>query len=233
MMVKMIYLAQRHPALARDEFPKRWRRHAVTAGTNAPDALTEIQSASYCHVRSIRDVIRRSSDEYDGVALFGLRGLTSIPWMHKVLASNEVTMADELRTFSSFVKDFTVFTASVVLLDGPETSAAVLHFVRRTPGIGPGEFGDRWRGKGQALVADSGGSLSRYVMNEVISIGPPGYRYDGVAELWFNSFDDIEAKAGAINELGTATDDPVQSGSSVLLVTDVVMRWPEPVEDGS
>ncbi len=32
-VVKVIYLARRNPALAVDQFPDRWRQHAILGGT--------------------------------------------------------------------------------------------------------------------------------------------------------------------------------------------------------
>jgi hypothetical protein len=221
----MIYLARRNPALTRAEFPKRWRKHAATVGGNAPEALTEIRGTAYCHVQPFRDVLPHSSDEYDGVAILRLNGLASIPWMLRESVTNEVAMADELRAFSTYVKDFTMFTADTVLQDGPETPAALLQFMRRQHSVGPSAFVDAWRAHGAAVMSGLAGGLRRYVQNDVIVPGPPGFGFDGIAEMWFDSLDDVKAAAGEIDRLAAESEPFIQNRSGVLLATEVVMRW--------
>ena len=145
MSAKLLYLARRNPRLSREEFPKRWRKHAASVGGGAPEVLSEIRSTHYCLVRPSREVLPASSDEYDGVGLVRLHGLASIPAMHHHMVTNEITMADELRTFDTYVTNFGVFCAEEVVRDGELAGAALFHFVRRSPGVAPSDFSAAWR----------------------------------------------------------------------------------------
>src|SRR5215212_9801525 len=108
---KLVYLARRNPVLNHEEFARRWVKHATNVSAGAPEALTEIRMARYCLVES--------GAEYDGVGLLSLESLNSIPTMHRALVGTEVSLADELRTFSTFVKDFTVYCDAQILRDAP------------------------------------------------------------------------------------------------------------------
>ncbi len=148
---KMIYLARRNPALTHEEFARRWRKHAAVVGAGAPAALTEIRTARYCLVSE--------AQEYDGVGLLSLASLNSIPAMHRALVGTEVSLADELRTFSTYVKDFTVYCDEEVVRDTPATSHALLHFVRRSESIEPTAFAAEWRDHARQLELTLDGVL--------------------------------------------------------------------------
>ena len=215
---KMIYLARRNPALTSEEFATRWMKHAKVVGAGAPEALTEIRTARYC--------LASGAQEYDGVGLLSLASLNSIPTMHRALVGTEVSLADELRTFSTYVKDFSVYCAEEAVCDTPPTTHAVLHFVRRSDTIGPSAFASAWRDHARQLGQSLEGVLRRQVLNHVIAPAPPGYGFDGVHELWCDS---STAAADITAELITLRPDVTEWMSprtGVMLSTETTLSWP-------
>lgn len=216
---KMIYLARRNPVLTHEQFAKRWKKHAARVGAGAPEALTEIRTTHYCFAEP--------GAEYDGVGLLSLKSLNSIPAMHRALVATEVSLADELRTFSTYVKDFTVYCAEETLSDAPTGRHAVLHFVRRSAAIGPSAFAAAWRNHARQLGETLGVVLGRHVLNHVIAPAPPGYGFDGVHELWCESSAAAAVIASEIDRLRSDVGDWQSSRTSVALCTESIMSWPE------
>jgi hypothetical protein len=216
---KLVYLARRNPALTREQFARRWVKHAANVSAGAPEALTEIRMASYCLVDS--------GAEYDGVGLLSLKSLNSIPTMHRALVGTEVSLADELRTFSGFVKDFTVYCDEEVLRDAPPTTHAVLHFVRRSASIGPSAYAATWRDYARELEESLDGTLCRHVLNHVIAPAPPGYGFDGVHELWCESSQYAAAIAAALDRLRPEVAEWQSRSTGVVLSAETILSWPQ------
>lgn len=220
---KLIYLARRNPALTREHFATRWRKHSAHVGAGAPHAVAEIRSARYCLVQAGIDY---ASDEYDGVGLMQLAGLNSIPAVHQAMVSTEVSLADELRTFSTYVKDFAMYCAEEVLADAGSASHAVLHFVRRSPSVGPSPFADAWRDYARDLAEALDGVLGRHVLNHLIAPAPPGYGFDGVHELWCASSADATAITAELHRRLPGTSDWLSARTGVVLATEAILVWP-------
>jgi hypothetical protein len=216
---KVIYLARRNPALTREEFAQRWKKHAAVVGAGAPDALTEIRAARYC--------LASGAQEYDGVGLLSLASLNSIPSMHGALVGTEVSLADELRTFSTYVKDFAVYCSEEVVRDTPPTSHVLLHFVRRSETIQPTTFAAAWRDHARHLEQSLEGVLRRQVLNHVIAPAPPGCGFDGVHELWCDS----STAAADINtelvRLRPKVAEWLSPRTGVVLTTETIFSWPQ------
>jgi len=135
---KAIYLANRHPRLTRDEFRDRWLRHSGIGESLADPRLeSSVSGLRYCLTVDPSDVLPSASNEHDGVALLSLRGAVVIPTFHAMLTQNDVAYADELRTFERPVEDVTLYAASELVVDGPETSTVVLELARRRPELDP------------------------------------------------------------------------------------------------
>jgi len=215
---KLVYLARRNPALTHEEFSRRWVKHATNVSAGAPEALTEIRMARYCLVDS--------GAEYDGVGLLSLESLNSIPTMHRALVGTEVSLADELRTFSGFVKDFTVYCDEEVLRDAAPTTHAVLHFVRRSASIGPSAFAAAWCDYARGLEQSLDGTLSRHVLNHVIAPAPPGYGFDGVHELWCESSQGAAAIVAELDRLRPEVKHWQSPRTGVVLSTESILSWP-------
>ena len=215
---KLVYLARRNPALTHEEFARRWLKHATNVSAGAPEALTEIRMARYCLVEA--------GAEYDGVGLLSLESLNSIPTMHRALVGTEVSLADELRTFSTFVKDFTVYCDEQVLRDAPPTTHAVLNFVRRSASIGPTAYAAAWHVYARELEQSLGGTLSRHVLNHVIAPAPAGYGFDGVHELWCESSQGAAAIVAELDRLRPEVAEWQSPRTGVVLSTESILSWP-------
>ena len=215
---KLVYLARRNPVLTHEEFADRWVKHAANVSAGAPEALSEIRMARYC--------LAEAGAEYDGVGLLSLESLNSIPTMHRALVGTEVSLADELRTFSTFVKNFTVYCDEQVLRDAPPTTHAVLHFVRRSASIGPSAYAAAWRDYARELEQALNRTLSRHVLNHVIAPAPPGYGFDGVHELWCESSKDAAAIAAELDRLRPEVAEWQSPRTGVVLSTESILSWP-------
>lgn len=221
---KWIYLAQRNPRFSREQFFQRWLNHRRIGVM--PEMVAEFSGATYCAIREKNNGLEMLSDEYDGMGLFPLKGLHSIP----VIASNlkrDYIKADELRFFTMNSEDFSMYCAEDVLRNGPETKAVVVQFLRRNSSLAPQDFITQWREASAELLEKSsfGGSVSRYIQNTVIALPPPGFGYDGIAEIWFESAEAMVNAAGEIDAM-MASCPFINQGNSFFTVTDIIMSRP-------
>lgn len=109
----------------------------------------------------------------------------------------------------------------------------VCELVRRRPGLSVEEFQRYWREVHGPIVAALPG-LRRYTQSHPL---PGGYRkgplpFDGVAELWFDTKDDLAAIAGTDAFARAKADEPnfIDPGSLIELVADEVQLKGGPVD---
>ena len=218
---KWIYLGQRNPRLTKEEFSARWLSHR-RIGTK-PEMVAEFIGATYGAVRLKSPDHDYLSDEYDAIGLFALEGLHSIPTIARILKSDYI-QADERRFFISTSDTFSIFCQENVIRNGPETEAVAVQFLRRPDGATPNDFMKGWEEQGAGILERSSfaGKVARYVRNVVCAPPPPGFGYDGVAELWFDSAESMAAAAPEMNAImvEAAFIDPA---NSLWVMTDVVM----------
>jgi hypothetical protein len=223
---KSIYLANRHPLLSREEFAARWTRHSrIGESMTDPRLQGSISSVRYCLAVDPAGGLEHATDEHDGVALLALRSVASIPSMHDMLVTNDIAFADELRTFARPVEQFTMFTASEVVVDGAETDVAVVQFARRRADLGPVDFLRRHHESheaGRAGLVSAG--ARRVVRNVAVAPGARGFRFDAVTEYWFDSVDAVASAAVALTELHEASGEFAINTATTTLVTRVVLR---------
>lgn len=223
---KWIYLAQRNPRLGRQQFFERWLNHRRIGVL--PEMVAEFAGAAYSAIREGNRGLELLSDEYDGIGLFPLKGLHSIPTVAAILKRDYIK-ADELRFFGRFSEDFSLFCSEDVVRNGPETDALVVQFLRRHPDVPPGDFIAQWRESATAVLESPaiGGGLSRYIQNTVVALPPPGFGYDGIAELWFTDTAAMDKALPEIDRMLAAT--PFIDGrNSLFTAGDIIMRRPRP-----
>lgn len=219
---KAIYLANRHPRLTREEFRGRWLTHSrvgeLLAGPPRP-----VAGLRYCLTVDPAGLLPGASNEHDGVGLLNLQNVVSIPSMHMMLTRNEVAFADELRAFERAVEEVTVYAASELVLDGPETDVVVFEYARRRDSIEPAEYlqATGHRSEDDALAA---AGLRRWVRNISVGASARGFGYDTVTELWFDSLDQVANAAEAINGYLERRSLHTERRASFVLVTTVVHR---------
>jgi hypothetical protein len=219
---KAIYLANRNPRMTRDEFGVRWLAHirfwALLAGGPQP-----IAGLRYCITVDPTGLIPGASNEHDGVGLLPLRSVVSIPMAHAVLTRNDVAFADELRTFERAVEEVTVYAASELVVEGPETDVVVFHYARRREAVDTVEhLGATGRQDDDEALLQAG--LRRWVRNVAVGAAPRGFGYDAVTELWFDSLDHVAAAAPVIEAFCDRRSAHTERGASFLLVTTVIHR---------
>jgi hypothetical protein len=219
---KAIYLANRNARMTRDEFRERWLVHSrvgeLLAGGPRP-----IAGLRYCLTIDPTSLLPGASNEHDGVGLLPLRSVVSIPTAHEVLTRNDVAFADELRTFERAVEEVTVYAASELVVDGPETDVVVFHYARRREAVDPVEHlrGIERQPDDDALLE---AGVRRWVRNVAVGAAPRGFGYDAVTELWFDSLDDVANAAPVIEAFLDRRSAHTERRASFVLVTTVIHR---------
>jgi hypothetical protein len=221
---KHIYLANRNPRLTSREFADRWRQPSRMGEMLD---LAEVAALRYCLACEPASILSSATDEYDGIALLALRSLPSIPVVDRLLATNEVAYADELRTFARPVEDVSWYVASELLVAGHETDVVVFDLGRRRADLRPGEA---LRGADQARqrdLADSGLfdlGLRRWVRNVLVASPARGYGYDTLDEFWFDSLDAVASASDGLELLFDRSSAFTERRTSIVLVTTVIHR---------
>jgi len=222
-LAKWVYLGQRNQRLSHGEFTQRWLKHRTMGAP--PEMGAEFVTADYCSVQQNPPPLAGISVEYDAVGLFALKSLAAIPLVSRYLKLDYI-QADEKRFFNATSENFSMFCAEEVVRDGEYTKTVVIQFLRRAGSIGATAFNRQWReSHGRAVLAGLP-AVSRYVQNTVVALPPPGYGYDGIAELWF---DTPESVAGAAAGLDSMMTDAalLDIRNSFCVVTDVIISRPK------
>ena len=95
---------------------------------------------------------------------------------------------------------------------GPAPKAKRMGLVRRREGVDKFAFQDSWRQE-HAPIADEGYRLRRYILN--LAQGA-SYDWDGYAEMWWDSFADMEEASRRI--AATPSREPVSPFGAVLMM---------------
>jgi len=220
---KWIYLAQRNPRLSREQFFARWLKHRQLGAQ--PAMAAEFVTATYCAVRPEGPALDGLTDEYDGVGVFALRHLASIPLVAQFL-KQDYAQADEKRFFTTTSDNFSIFCAEEIIREGDDTKVVLLQFLRRKMEVGPSDFAQRWRESHASQILQNKNfakPVSRYIQNTVIA-SPPGFGYSGIAEFWFDGADGIADSVSELNHL--MADDFIDQKNSFCVLTDVIMAKP-------
>ena len=193
-MFTLIYLARRNPALLPEEFSQAWREHSAL-GRLCPNVQAKVTGVSQCSRVLDSDVLPGASPDYDGVNLLELRDLQAASDIWNDPDVRQVMYPDELRVFDGHVRDFSLVSEALVLKDAPRSAIAVISFLRRREGIGRAEFSRCWEQEHAPLLlaCPAFRCARRYVQNHVVMDPPPGYDYDGIAELWFESLQEVRS----------------------------------------
>jgi hypothetical protein len=219
---KWVYLGQRNPRLSRAAFLQRWLKHRTMGAP--PEMGAEFVTADYCAVAENPPALAGISTEYDAAGLFALASLGAIPLVARFLKTDYI-QADEKRFFNTTSENFSMFCVEDVVRDGEYTKTVVIQFLRRAAALGPTEFTRQWRERHGGLALDGLPGLSRYVQNTVVALPPPGFGYDGIAELWFDTPESATAAAGVLD--GMMTDATlIDVKNTFCLLTDVIISRP-------
>lgn len=233
MSIKWIYLAKRNPATDHMEFRKRWREHSALASQFAATMGRHFTGVRQCAKVQRADLPPELVNDYDGVALLWLRSMQDMREVWTDPSTTGTMIPDEPRVFSTQVLKFSLFCHEWVEFDRAEGSFALLSFVRRKAGTTRADFIARWRDQHAPLLltVPAAASVQRYRQNHVFRDPPPGYEFDGVAELWFDSVDDALAllrdpqyQAIVAKDLATFTE----PAAAVTLLIEINHRKVDP-----
>ncbi|MCC6438376.1 MAG: hypothetical protein IT196_25360 [Acidimicrobiales bacterium] len=219
---KAIYLANRNARMTRDQFRERWLTHSRVGEvlTGGPQPIAGLR---YCLTVDPTDILPGASNEHDGVGLLALRSVVSIPTMHAVLTRNDVAFADELRTFERAVEDVTVYAASELELEGPETDVVVIEYARRREAIDAVEHLRAIERKPEDDALLEAG-VRRWVRNVAVGAPARGFGYDAVTELWFDSLDQVADAAPVLQAFFDRRSAHTERRASFFMVTTVVNK---------
>lgn len=219
-----MYLARRNPDVNFADWPRTWRSHAVYVSQFAAVGAA-IDKMFYCC--RVDDSPPGYSTDYDGVALIS----APVPENLRGTSSAEIRAlidTDELRVFSTLVKDFE-FDTRESQKQGTTGRAAVIRFLARREGTSREDFDARLAAHFDAVAGGlQAAGATGYVQDAVLGTPPPGYVYDAVTQCWF---DTPEAALAAANggAFAAAEDDLSRfcdMARSVSLMTRVIHEWP-------
>lgn len=197
MGARMMYFANRNPALSPEEFPVRWRKHASYVAKNK-DINPWFTWSAQCLVLREPHGIGGATGRFDGMTLMGLKDEPSRAKLHRMGHTSVFVRTDELETFAEYVEHFTLNGQDRVVKDGPWGKGAIVVFdcLRRRHGLDPAGF--------HAALAQSAGQLAAtpgLARLTIAEIAPPlpariDLRYDGILEWWFADLDAARAALG-------------------------------------
>ena len=111
----------------------------------------------------------------------------------------------------------------------PPNAVKHLGFVARKEGMTREAFAEHWFGVHAPLVACLPGLL-RYTINIVDQDRSPGFEFDGIAELWFASWQTLDAAFASPEAEALVADGPNFVGRRLSVRTEEHrVVWPEPV----
>lgn len=222
MAIKLIYLARRAATVAREDWPRTWKSHAIFA-SQFPALEAKIEWMRYCNRIDGVD-LPGVSDAHDGVAIAAsdsLKGLNGAVFSDEDRALID---KDELRVFDMLTPNFTWYCEETQAQGDIAGEAAIYRFLMAKDGIGADDFHARWNDHN-----DRPQGAIRHVHNRPLREPLPLFPFCGIAESWFAT--EEEAIAALENP---APDDPARGmstfcnmASSVTMVTKVCHRWPK------
>lgn len=229
MTAKLIYLARRAATVAREDWPRTWRSHAVFA-SQFPALEAQIDWMRYCN--RIDSDLPGVSSVHDGVAVAASPSLSGLNGAGFAGAERALIDADELRVFDMLTPSFTYYCEEQPILAGALGDVAVFTFLSRRSGLSHAEWDARWTGSHAAIARDAAlaaAGPTRYVHNRPLHDPLPLFPYDGIAEVWFASTESAEAalQTGALAALRHDLAEFCDLAQSVTMLTGVCHRWPK------
>lgn len=230
---KLIYLARRAATVARADWPRTWRSHAIFA-SRFPVLEARIDWMRYCNRIDDAEVAGMPgiSTAHDGVSVASSPTLDALNGGGFSKDERALIDQDELRVFDRLTPDFSFFCTEQLLRNGPPLEIGVFRFVPRKPGMSREAFAERWQGKHADIaveVADALGNVNRYAQNLSIDQPPPDFPFDGISECWHADLDQA-VKALGDPALALLTGDMAgfcDIDRSVTMLTRISHRWPK------
>jgi len=222
---KLIYLARRNPALTREAFTARWRRHGAL-GMSMP-RWVNIRRYAHCDVLQLG--IAGVAEDHDGVGLIWHRSPEARARHRADNSSQGLMEADEAETFVEPVYNSCLLAQEFILKDAGSGPVKLIRCVERADGVSRDEFSTAWRGGYAAAllqVPELAASVLRYVQNHALPPERPprwGLAADCVDEYWFASPREAASAFDTIRRL-TRTESDLVSHSQWVATNEVVLH---------
>lgn len=230
MSIKLIYLAQRNPALPPEAFAQAWREHSAL-GARCSNVRERVLGVMQCSRVLDGAPIRGASTEHDGVNLLRLRDQASAAAIWTDPETLAFMRPDEPRVFARYVREVALVCREQPLRDAPHGPVCLVGLLRRQAGLTVEAFARAWA---DALPAGWLGdgpfrACVRVVDNAVIEPPPPAVDFDRVCEWWYADADAARAAFaghGLRRRLPGALVPLVDLPRSVFVLTQVTHQRP-------
>ncbi len=198
MSFKLIYLAQRNPALRPEQFAQAWREHSAL-GAGCSNVRERVLGVLQCSRVLDGAPLPGTSSEHDGVNLLRLRDQASAAAIWSDPETLAIMRPDEPRVFARYVREVALVCREHALRDAPRSQVCLLGFVRRQAGVTPQAFARDWADADAARWLGDGpfANCVRVVDNEVLEPPPPAVDFDRVCEWWYADAGAARAAFGA------------------------------------
>ena len=195
---KMIYLARANPSVPVGAFPARWRQHGrFCHGIPVWNHLCHYEQCLALGIdlgERVAASVPGLSSDWDGVGLIWFWSAEALS-RAELEPSMKLLVADELETFDQVVAATALVTRERVHRDRGATNIKLISFVKRNGKTSSDEFYDFWgEAHARTLLGSPKGELVRkYVQNFALPDNEgPMAAFDGVAELGFESVEDLK-----------------------------------------
>jgi len=213
--VKLVYLARRAATVAREDWPRTWRSHAIFA-SQFPVLEAKIDWMRYCN-RIDGLALPGLSDGHDGVAVAASDSLEGLNGAGFSAGDRALIDADELRVFDRLTPQFTWYCEELPERDGPLGEVCLWSFLKARDGLDRAEFQRLWL----ARPPETPALATRQACNRPLGERLPQFPYDGIVETWFAD------EAGMIAAGLPGLPDSCDPAGSTMVATRVCHRWPK------
>lgn len=222
MAIKLIYLARRAATVAREDWPRTWKSHAVFA-SQFPVLEAKIEWMRYCN-RIDGANLPGVSSAHDGVAIAASDSLEGLNGAGFSDEDRVLIDQDELRVFDMLTPNFTWYCEETQVQDDIAGEAAIFRFLMAKEGVAADDFHARWND-----LEDRPNGALRHVHNRPLHASLPLFPFAGIAESWFNTEADAVAalKSPAPEHPARGLSGFCDLGNSVTLITKTCHRWPK------
>jgi hypothetical protein len=210
---KLIYRAERNPALGQSQFTARWRQHA-RLGMSQP-RWSNIHR--YAHCDPIEEP-PQSAGSCSGIALIWYRSEAHRLRHVADPAARAIMQADEADTFARPVREFSILVREIVRAPQSDAAARCFVFLRRAPRISRDAFqahiAEDWGARRLRELSQLSG-FSGYVQNLAL----PDMEAQGFG-LAFDAIEEISCTAPCALP---ALDDDTVLASETIWTREVVL----------
>lgn len=235
---KMIYLARRAAGIAREDWPRTWKSHAIFA-SQFPSIEARMEWMRYGNRIDVPTLDGRPVDlpllstAHDGVANINSGPGEPLGGGGGLSDENRAKLdQDELRVFDMLVRNFSFQCIEEPIREGLPGKAMIYAFLPRKAGLTRAQFDARYDGEHADLVRRTiagQDTIRRYGHNHVLGEAPARFPFDAIVEIWFDTPDDA-VRALSQGTLAPILDDLATfcaMDQAVVVLTAPCHSWPK------